>query len=93
MLLRAVRDAFGTFLKPGKYPIGVLKLDLPAQEVDVNVHPQKSEVRFREPGLIFSSIHFSIKKALGERATYTSVEPVQTWGSANFKERFKSRLI
>ncbi|HEY3592653.1 MAG TPA: DNA mismatch repair endonuclease MutL, partial [Polyangiaceae bacterium] len=47
-LLRAVAQAFGSVLEPGRYPLGVVYLDLTPSLVDVNVHPQKAEVRFAE---------------------------------------------
>lgn len=96
LLLRAIRDAFGTFLKPGKYPVGVIKLEVPASEVDVNVHPQKSEVRFRTPDLVYSSIHSSIKKALTETSTFDllrrdhgfqDVIPIKRENSTSFNQQ------
>jgi len=45
-LARAVAMAYGSVLDPGRYPLGVVWVDLPSEEVDVNVHPQKAEVRF-----------------------------------------------
>lgn len=64
LLLRAVRDGFGSFLKPGYYPTGVLRLYIPASQVDVNVHPQKTEVRFREDSNIFSFVKNSVRESL-----------------------------
>jgi len=64
LLLRAVKEGFGTFLGPGRYPHGVLSLELPPSEVDVNVHPQKSEVRFRESSQIFSLVRNAIHAAV-----------------------------
>ncbi len=46
-LARAVAFAYGDRLKPGHYPRGVVSLRLPPEDVDVNAHPQKTEVRFR----------------------------------------------
>ncbi len=64
LLLKAIRDGYGAFLRPGKYPQGVLSLNLPSEDVDVNVHPQKSEVRFRRPEVIFKAIISGLKEAL-----------------------------
>lgn len=48
-LARAVAFAYGDRLPPGHYPRGVVSLRLPAEDVDVNAHPQKTEVRFKRP--------------------------------------------
>lgn len=47
-LARAVAHAYGSVLEPGRYPIGVVYVELPLASVDVNVHPQKAEVRFAD---------------------------------------------
>ena len=47
-LLRAVAQAYGSVLEPGRYPLGVVYLDIEPGLVDVNVHPQKAEVRFAD---------------------------------------------
>mgnify|MGYP000069408253 CR=1 FL=1 len=47
-LARSIALAYGSVLEQGKYPIGVVYLDLPPDLVDVNVHPQKAEVRFAD---------------------------------------------
>ena len=64
LLLGAVRDGYGSYLKTGSYPRGVLSIELPAEDVDVNVHPQKSEVRFREPNAVFAAVSGAVRKAL-----------------------------
>lgn len=46
-LARAIAFAFGDALQPGHYPRGVVALELPPEDVDVNAHPQKTEIRFR----------------------------------------------
>ena len=48
MVVRAVREGFLSTLKDREYPRGFLHIEIPPQEVDVNVHPQKSEVRFSD---------------------------------------------
>ena len=47
-LLRAVAQAYGSVLEPGRYPLGVVYLEIDPSLVDVNVHPQKAEVRFAD---------------------------------------------
>ena len=52
-LSAAVVQAYHTMLMVGRYPIAVVMLTLPAEDVDVNVHPTKAEVRFRYPDAAF----------------------------------------
>lgn len=69
---RAVAHAYGSVLPPGRYPIGVVYLDLPLDLVDVNVHPQKSEVRFEDARAVFDAVvrilGTTLASALGPRA-------------------------
>ena len=64
LLMRAIREGYGTFLRPGRFPCGIFELEMPAEFVDVNVHPQKSEVRFRESGAVFTTVARSVQNAL-----------------------------
>ncbi|MEQ9620148.1 MAG: DNA mismatch repair endonuclease MutL [Deltaproteobacteria bacterium] len=59
-LIRMVIDSYGKMLEKGKFPQGVLFLDLPAGGVDVNVHPTKNEVRFQNVRLIGDLIKESV---------------------------------
>jgi DNA mismatch repair protein MutL len=63
-LTQAVLQAYHTLLMVGRYPLTILFLSLPPEEVDVNVHPTKAEVRFRDSRQIFSFVTRSLKKAL-----------------------------
>lgn len=63
-LTMALTQAYHTLLMVGRYPIAVLFLEMPPDTVDVNVHPTKAEVRFRERDLIFRSIGRAVRRAL-----------------------------
>lgn len=65
-LTRIIIDAYGKMLEKRKFPQGALFLEIPSPEVDVNVHPTKNEVRFRNQRLIADLIRTSILKMLRE---------------------------
>ncbi len=60
----AVAQAYGSVLERGRYPRGVVYLDLPPELVDVNVHPQKAEVRFSDPRAANDALYGILSRAL-----------------------------
>jgi DNA mismatch repair protein MutL len=64
LLARAAEDAYHGLLMTGKHPIVILNISLPPQEIDVNVHPTKTEVKFRNSQTVYAAIQKSIKKVL-----------------------------
>ncbi|MGZ5915831.1 MAG: DNA mismatch repair endonuclease MutL [Methyloceanibacter sp.] len=65
LLASAVRAAYGDLVPNGRQPMLVLFLNLPPDEVDVNVHPAKAELRFRDPNLVRASVVTALQEALG----------------------------
>jgi DNA mismatch repair protein MutL len=63
-LISAITKGYHTLLMVGRYPIAAIFLDVPPENVDVNVHPTKSEVRFREPEKIFTGVQSAVRRAL-----------------------------
>ncbi|MBI5826286.1 MAG: hypothetical protein HZB22_00925 [Deltaproteobacteria bacterium] len=61
---RAVIDAFGTAIERSRYPFAVLDLKVSPDDVDVNIHPTKSEVRFRNQKLVYDVVKAAVKGAL-----------------------------
>jgi DNA mismatch repair protein MutL len=66
LVASAVRLAYRDVLYHGRHPAYVLYLEMDPARVDVNAHPQKLEVRFREPGLVHDFIFRTLERALGE---------------------------
>ena len=63
-LTYAFIQAYHTLLPSGRYPMGVLFMELPAEKVDVNVHPTKTEVRFRGDKAPFGEVQRTVREAL-----------------------------
>ena len=73
-LLHAVQDAYAGLLPRGRYPIAYLFVEVPAGEVDVNVHPTKSEVRFVRSGAVHDLVREALRQAL--QGESPGVDPV-----------------
>jgi DNA mismatch repair protein MutL len=68
VLKTALRVATRDVIAAGRHPVAALWLDLPAEELDVNVHPAKAELRFRDPGAVRGLVIGAISRALGGAA-------------------------
>ena len=69
LLVKAVEQAYHGLLMVGRHPLVVMKLSLPPDEIDVNVHPTKAQVKFHDEQTVFSSM----KKAVEEVLQSTSI--------------------
>ena len=79
-LTTALLQAYHTLLMVGRYPLTALFLEIHPGEVDVNVHPAKAEVRFRDQDKIFSFVQRSVRKALLAYSPVPHVAP-SLWGT------------
>jgi DNA mismatch repair protein MutL len=61
LLATAVVQAYHTLLPTGRYPVAVINVSLDPAEVDVNVHPTKSEVKFRDPQAVFAAVQKAVR--------------------------------
>jgi len=64
LLLHAITEAYRNIIPPTSFPVVLLFLEMPPQEVDVNVHPAKTEVRFRQQTLVHDFVRDSLRTAL-----------------------------
>ena len=72
--MAAIAEAYKNSIMVSKFPACVLFVSLPADHVDVNVHPAKIEVRFQNEKEIFESVYFAIKDALSKDHTRPSFQ-------------------
>ncbi|MCC6191018.1 MAG: DNA mismatch repair endonuclease MutL [Anaerolineales bacterium] len=76
-LSTAVLQAYHTMLMVGRYPIAIVMLAVPAEDVDVNVHPTKAEIRFRYPDAAFTAVERAVRKTLTAQAPVPHFAPRQ----------------
>ncbi len=80
----ALEEAYRNIIMVGKFPACVLYIDIPPNQVDVNVHPTKTEVRFSDEKVINEAVYFSVKNALMEKDEPNKL--VLEKGGKNFTE-------
>ncbi len=83
----AVIQAYHTMLMTGRYPVAVVMITLPSDEVDVNVHPTKAEVRFRRADAVFSAVQRAVRRTLVDNAPPPGVRTEVLWGSPEMVAR------
>ncbi|MGD9317850.1 MAG: DNA mismatch repair endonuclease MutL [Anaerolineae bacterium] len=87
-LAHAVAQAYHTLLPVGRHPLAVLLLELDPAEVDVNVHPTKREVKFRDGRSVFSAVQRAVRHTLVERAPVPSaMRGLRTWPAPDWARR------
>ena len=77
IILKAIDMAYKNLLPNGKYPFVILKIDVNPHDIDVNAHPTKREIRWREPNLIFNFVIAAIDKALSSNTFQQFSQPVE----------------
>lgn len=98
-LTYAVAQAYHTLLPGGRYPVAVVMVGLPPDEVDVNVHPAKAEVRFRDGDAVFRAVQKRVRRTLLERAPVPQVAAQvspsndQNWASAQASDWERRRRL
>jgi DNA mismatch repair protein MutL len=80
LILHALNEAYRNILPPTSFPVVLLFLEMPPQEVDVNVHPAKTEVRFRQPSFVHDFVRDTIRTALMQARPAASFATALTSG-------------
>jgi DNA mismatch repair protein MutL len=80
LILHALNEAYRNILPPTSYPVVLLFLEMPPQEVDVNVHPAKTEVRFRQPSFVHDFVRDTIRTMLMQARPAASFATALTSG-------------
>ncbi len=72
IILKSIDSAYSDMIPSGRYPYVVLNLSMPQNDIDINVHPSKKEVKYANQNLIFNFVYSSIKFALSNRVNLNS---------------------
>jgi DNA mismatch repair protein MutL len=81
IIMHAVTEAYRNVLPSGTFPVVILFLSVPFEDVDVNVHPAKTEVRFKHQSFVHDSIRDTIMAGLGADKTIVPMESAAGSGS------------
>jgi len=87
LLAWAVEEAYHGLLPQGKHPVAIINISLPPEQVDVNIHPSKSEVKFQNERLVFSAVQKAVRQALLESMPVPKIEAPTTAYEAPSEQR------
>jgi DNA mismatch repair protein MutL len=92
MLSYAASEAYHTLLPTRRHPIVVLRLELSPSQVDINVHPTKSEVRFLDSSAVFTAVQKAVRRTLVDQAAIPRMAGLPSQWPAQDMER-RRRLV
>ena len=75
-IYKAIDEGYKTLVSKTGYPLAVLKIDVPQNSIDVNVHPQKIEVKFQDEGELFSNVQRAIRETVSEKRVTSDLRKV-----------------
>lgn len=91
LLNRAVDTAYQTLLPAGSYPLVSLHIEISPNQIDVNVHPQKSEVKFQDEKTLFRAIHHALKNVL--TTTECPAEAAAAFDHASYRPAYQPSYV
>jgi DNA mismatch repair protein MutL len=74
MLSFAVEEAYHGLLMQGKHPVAVININIPPGQIDVNVHPAKTEIKFQEERAVFGAVQKAVRQVLVQSAPIPQIE-------------------
>jgi DNA mismatch repair protein MutL len=78
MISWAVEEAYHGLLMTGKHPLSIVNISLPSEEIDVNIHPAKTEVKFKNERAVFTSVQKAVRQTLVKMTPVPRIEEVAT---------------
>jgi DNA mismatch repair protein MutL len=87
----AVIQAYHTLLMSKRYPLAVIQVELPPEEVDVNVHPAKTQVRFRDGDAVFRAVQRAVRRALVDQPSVPALHTASTTADMSIPEPASAR--
>jgi len=78
LLAWAVEEAYHGLLMTGKHPVAIINISLPHSELDVNVHPAKTEVKFQNERVVFGAVQKAVRRTLTEQMPVPGIEKMAT---------------
>ncbi len=84
--LKAIDNVYSNLIPKGKYPFVMISIKLKPSDIDVNVHPTKREVRYKETNMVYNFVYYSIKTALSEYKPEIPTTSYQTAPEMIFKK-------
>jgi len=88
IISKAIDTAYKDLIPSGKYPFAVLNIKIPTQDIDINVHPSKKEIKYTKPNLIFNFVYTAVKTALEGKRPNLQLKPLGADVSYPGKELF-----
>ncbi len=92
LITKAVMEGYGQRLMKGRYPQAVIFIEINPSEVDVNVHPAKQEVRFRNGNVVFDTIASTVEKAM-DQSSHAFFASIQGKEKSNLAQRAPYRYV
>ncbi|GAB4469281.1 MAG: DNA mismatch repair endonuclease MutL [Anaerolineae bacterium] len=86
-LTYAITQAYHTMMPAGRFPVAVIMIEVPPEDLDVNIHPTKTQVRFRRADAVFSTVQRVVRRTLIEGAEMPAAHDDILWGAPDWQAR------